>query len=181
MVLLYITSLLTTGGLGYILEEYMQCKCRKEQTSTPLYYLIPTFDITYPQFNRNYELDSFAVMVQWLWRLHTSLFSFGVHGQVRMPLWSWLEPTCCWAVRSCRKLFQLSVTQKCWCASWRSVPRHPCRHYAWPRRTEVSECLSAVCDSVSTCRSSWSQKVFSLYFFNEMKTDKNDNNCSYVI
>lgn len=139
-------------------------------------YLISTFDNTYPQFDLNYGLESLAVFLLWLCRLHTSLLSFGVHGQVKMLLWSWLVPTCCWTARSCRKFFQPSVTQKWWCASWRSVPRHHCRHYAWLRRTEVSECLSTVCDSVFICRSSWSRKVFSFYK-NEIEMFKNDNNC----
>lgn len=75
-----------------------------------------------------------------------------------MPLWSWPVPTCCWEVRSCRKLFQLSVMLKCWCASWRSALRHHYRHYAWLRKTKVSECQSTLCDG--TYGGTWWHTVY---------------------
>lgn len=76
-----------------------------------------------------------------------------------MPLWSWPVPTCCWEVRSWRELFQLSVMLKCWCASWRSALRHHYRHYAWLRKTKVSECQITLCDG--TYGGKWWHTVYS--------------------
>ena len=114
--------------------------------------LIPNMDFVFPIES---HIDHIAVVVS------SQVSSFPVHRQVRTSLWSWPVPTCCWAVGSYRTLFQPSVVQKYWCASWRSVHRLPYLHYAWLRKTKVSECLGSVCGGVSDpmCRSLWGCKV----------------------